>query len=116
MSFELTEQSERRLWERFPARFPAKIKDARDGFGEGLSLSDASATGARLISRDRFYLNDSIAVQVQVPDGQSPMNMKGEVVWARQKENSSWEIGMQFHKVEFMHLTRLYKFINPSLD
>ena len=116
MSFNLKEQSDRRLWERFPARFPARVKDARDRFGESLTLCDASATGARFQSKERFYLNDSIAIEIQVPDGQDPLNMKGEVVWAREDDNGNWEIGLRFYRSEFMRLTRLYKFVNPSLD
>lgn len=116
MSFDLSQKIDRRLWERFPARFPAKLKDERSDFGENLTLCDASATGIRFLSKERFYVHDSVALEVKVPDGQNPMYIKGEVVWVRQRENGRWEIGLRFFKFDFIRLTRLYKFIQPSIN
>ena len=93
--------SEKRSFERFEARYPAKIKDTRDEFGVNLSLRNASAEGIRLISRDRIYVNDSISIEVRLPDNDSPMTIRGEVVWAKLLPNKLWDIGLKCHKGRF---------------
>ena len=106
----LTQTEERRLFDRFPSRFPAKIKDAREDFGEAIHLRDASATGARFQSNERFYLHDSLVLEVSLPDGMAPMNLRGQVVWVKEKSPTIWDIGLKFHDVSFMHMARLYKY------
>ena len=54
------EQEERRIFERFPSRYPAKFKDARNGFGTDVYLRDASAGGVKITTKERLYLNDNI--------------------------------------------------------
>ena len=61
---ESKENQDRRLFLRFLARFPAKIKDAQQDFGNNLSLRDASAWGAKLTTKERYYINDSISLEV----------------------------------------------------
>lgn len=104
-----------RIFERFSAKFPAKFKDARDHYGSRLNLRDASAVGVRLSSRDRLFINDTITVEVRVPDGKSPMVLKGQVVWCRNKDVANWDVGLRLHRVDLMHIERLYKFVAPNL-
>ncbi len=100
---------ERRLFERFSARFPAKFKDSRNDFGTEVFLRDVSASGLRLVTRDRTFVNDSLALQVELPDGPSPLTLNGSVVWSK-PHDMMWEVGMNFHKIEFLKLHRLFKF------
>ena len=104
---------EKRVFERFSARFPAKLKDAREEFGHMLNLRDASAIGVRLTSRDRLFINDTITVEVRVPDAKGPMVLKGQVVWCKSKE-SNFDVGLRLHRIDLMHMQRLYKFVAPE--
>ena len=101
---------DRRCYERFMARFPAKFKDSRGGFGTDVFLRDVSAEGAKIVTKDRLFLNDSVALQVQLSDHFDPMTLRGQVVWLRHHNPSQWEIGLRFFKVHFMGIQRLYKF------
>ncbi len=101
---------DRRLFKRFAAKFPAKFKDERDDFGENLYLRNASAFGAQLATRTRLFLHDKISLEVKLPDNQSPMDMRGEVVWIRKSSENFWDVGVKFHKVQLMPVSRLYKF------
>ncbi len=101
--------SERRLFERFPTRLPAKFKDTRNDFGTTVSLRDASAQGLRLISRERLFLHDSISIEVKLPDSNNIMSLRGEVVWAKRFEDLFWNIGLKFYKIDFVALSRLYQ-------
>ena len=100
---------ERRLFERFSARFPAKFKDSRGDYGTDVFLRDVSASGARLMTRERTFINDSLALQVELPDGQSPLTLNGSVIWSK-PHDMMWEVGLTFHKIEFLRLHRLFKF------
>ncbi len=104
---------ERRIFDRFSARFPAKFKDSRNDYGTEVFLRDASAGGARLITRERSFINDSLSLLVELPDGQSPLNLNGYVVWAK-PQDVMWEIGITFHKIELVKLHRLFKYTLPE--
>ena len=103
--------SDRRIFERFPARFPAKVKDARDDFGTNIYLRNASAQGARLMSKERMFLNDNVSLEVKLPDNEFPMTLRGQVVWAQNTDANLWDVGVRFHAISLMHISRLYKFV-----
>jgi len=102
--------NERRIYDRFPARFPAKFKDTRSDFGRDVFLRDASATGANLVTKDRMFFNDRVDLEVALPDGQGPLVLSGRVMWSKPTNASMWDIGMQFDDVNFMRMHRLFKF------
>jgi hypothetical protein len=101
---------ERRLFDRFSARFPTKFKDSRSDYGTDVFLRDASASGVRILSIERMYLDDPVAIEVEVPDGGSPMVLSGKVAWVRPSNAAMWDIGLQFPKVNLMQMQRLFKF------
>ena len=102
--------NERRVFDRFPARFPAKFKDTRDGFGYNVFLRDASASGANIVTRDRMFFNDTVSLEVELPDGASPLILNGRVKWSKPTNASMWDVGLQFDEVKFMKIHRLFKF------
>ncbi len=100
---------ERRIFERFSARFPTKFKDARDDYGTEVFLRDASAQGIRIVTKERFFLDDQLALEVELPDGGEPMVLSGHVVWVKFLNLSLWDIGVQFSEVNFLKMQRLFK-------
>ena len=100
---------ERRIFERFSARFPVKFKDAREDYGTEVFLRDASAQGVRILTKERFFLEDQLALEVELPDGGEPMVLSGRVVWVKFLNLSLWDIGIQFHQVNFLKMQRLFK-------
>jgi len=103
--------NERRIFERFQARFPAKFKDTRDDFGNDVILRDASADGVNILTKDRLFLNDRIALEVELPDGNDPLVLSGRVIWSKPTiESSMWDIGLQFDEVNFMKMHRIFKY------
>ncbi|MEI7998298.1 MAG: PilZ domain-containing protein [Candidatus Omnitrophota bacterium] len=105
---------ERRIFDRFQTRFPAKFKDTRGDFGRDVFLRDASASGAHIVTNDRMFLNDRVALEVELPDGASPMVLSGRVVWSKPINISMWDVGFKFDDVNFMRLQRLFKFTLAS--
>lgn len=110
----LPEDDEQRMFERFPSRFPAKFKDTRNNFGDDVYLRDASAGGVRINTKERLYLNDHVAIEVDLPDGRGTMTLKGEVAWVKSREDGMWNVGLRFHKIDFMDMWRPYKFVAPE--
>jgi hypothetical protein len=109
LSSDLQTNEERRLFERFSARFPVKFKDAREDFGDEVFLRDASAEGIRILTKERFFLEDQLSVEVQLPDGGEPMVLSGRVVWVKLLNLSLWDIGVQFSQVNLLKMQRLFK-------
>ncbi|MCA9407747.1 MAG: PilZ domain-containing protein [Candidatus Omnitrophica bacterium] len=99
---------ERRFFERFSSRYPARIKDSREEFGARFHLREASAEGVRIRSTEKVFNNDSLTLEVKLPDGHDPMILKGHVVWTKNQDSKVWDIGLKFHKIRLMHLSRLY--------
>ena len=100
---------ERRIFERFSARYPVKFKDAREDYGSEVFLRDASAQGIRILTKERFFLDDQLALEVELPDGGEPLVLSGTVVWVKFLNLSLWEIGVQFPQVNFIKMQRLFK-------
>jgi len=107
--------NERRRFARFQACFPTKFKDTRDDFGYGVFLRDASANGVNILTKDRHFFNDRIALEVELPDGNDPLVLSGRVMWSKPtNESSMWDIGLKFDEVDFMKIQRIFKFTHTS--
>lgn len=100
---------ERRIFKRFSARFPVKFKDAREEYGTEVFLRDASAEGIRIMTKERFFLDDQLDLEVELPDGGEPMVLSGHVVWVKFMNLSLWDIGVRFPQVKFLKMQRLFK-------
>jgi len=99
----------RRLYERFQSRFPVKFKDTRNDFGSNVHLRNISAEGAKIVTQDRLYFSDSVSLEIELLDGKKPMTIRGEVVWTHKRDGEIWDVGIKFHKVNFMDLWRIYQ-------
>jgi len=105
----LQSRQERRLFDRFSARFPVKFKDAREDYGSEVFLRDASAQGVRIFTKERFFMDDQLSLEVELPDGGEPMVLSGRVKWVKLLNLSMWDIGIQFSQVHLLKMQRLFK-------
>lgn len=99
---------ERRYFQRFSSRYPARVKDSREEFGARFHLRDACAEGVKIRSTEKVFHNDSLTLEVKLPDGHDPMVLKGHVIWTVKHDPNAWDIGLKFHKIQLMRLSRLY--------
>lgn len=109
MPADLQVKDERRLFERFSARFPVKFKDARQEYGTDVFLRDASAQGVRIVTKERFFWGDRVSLDVELPDGGEPLGLSGRVIWVKLINLSLWEAGIQFHQVDLLKMQRIFK-------
>jgi hypothetical protein len=108
------EQQNRRVFERFSARFPAKFQHSHKDYGTEVFLRDASAQGLRMTSKERVFLHDSLSLIVKLPDGHDPMVLKGHVVWTKSRGSDLWEVGIELHKIELMAMQRLFNMVQDK--
>src|SRR3989338_1894339 len=108
------EVEDKRVFERFTARFPVKFKHSRNDFGTEVFLRDASAEGVKVSTKEKMFLNDSVSLLVKLPDGHDPLTLNGQVVWTKSKSDDLWEVGLKFHKVNLMEMQRIFKLVNDT--
>lgn len=106
----MDEWEDNRVFDRFAARFPVKFQGSRRDFGSEVFLRDFSAQGARFVTSEQLEVNDSVSVQVKLPDGNSSLNLNGQIVWTKNQSPGSREIGLKFHRIKFMSLQKLFQF------
>jgi len=104
--------AERRLFERFDANFPTKYKYKEGDFGDNVFLQNASAQGVRLSSKERLFVNESVSLEVELPDGQNPMVLTGQVVWSKRDIDENWNVGLRFHNLSLMKMSRMFRMNN----
>ena len=106
----LVQIDDRRVFDRFSARFPVKFKGSREDFGSSVFLRDMSAEGAKIALRGHVYVNDEVDLLVELPDGHAPMQISGKVVWARATSPQTWDAGVKLDKVDFMETQRIFHY------
>ena len=104
-------ENERRIFDRFQSRFPTKFKDSRVDFGNDVFLRDTSANGVNILTKDRLFINDQIALEVELPDGNDPLVLRGRVMWSKPtNESSMWDNGLEFEEVDLLKMQRILKY------
>lgn len=106
--------NEKRVFERFDARFPAKFKHSPGDYGTDVLLRDASALGVKVSTKDRLFMSDAVSLMVKLPDSQDPLVLNGEVVWTKNSEPNWWDVGLRLHKVNFMEMQRIFRLVNDN--
>ena len=101
---------DRRIFDRFTARFPVKLKDSRDDYGSNVFLRDVSAEGAKVSTKENLFVNDKVEFLVELPDGKEPLSFNGHVVWVHGLNPQLREAGVRFEKIDFMDTQRIFKF------
>ena len=103
-----------RIFQRFQARFPTKFKHSRDDYGTDVFLRDVSAQGVKVTTKKRMFLHDSVSLLVSLPDDKTPLTINGRIIWTKTKGPDLWDVGLEFHKVNFMNLHRVFKILMPE--
>ena len=105
---------DKRIFERFTARFPVKFKHSYNDFGMEVFLRDASAEGIKVTTKERMFVNDSVSILVKLPDGKDVLMLNGQVIWIKSKSPDLWEVGLKLHKVNLMEMQRMFKLVQEA--
>ena len=101
---------DRRLFERFLARFPAKYQDCREDFGSNVFLRDISAEGAKIATKEPMLRDDKVDLLVELPDGHEPMALSGHVAWVNETNPHTWDVGLRFEEIDLFRTHRIFKY------
>ncbi len=100
---------DRRVFERFSAKFPVKFKDTRNDYGTDVFLRNASASGVQIVTTERMFLDDPVALEIEIPDGGAPLILNGHVAWSKPSNAAMWDVGLQLTGIQMMGMHRLFK-------
>jgi len=106
---------EKRKFQRYkvdlPIRFLCK-ETQREGEGR---LLDISANGAGLIlTLEKLSSGLHLEVWVELADKKEPLYLTGVVVWTKEIKVGVFHAGIQFDKVDFISMWRLFEVIKPK--
>jgi len=76
--------------------------------------ADLSEGGIGLLANNLIQLGEEVALQIAVPDSQTPISVKGRVVW-QQSATSGFRLGIQFQEVEALSRARILQLITERL-
>lgn len=102
------EKDERRMFDRFRIDFSAEIKKA-DGQGTEVAQShDISASGIGLFTEEKLLPELKLELWLGIPNGHPPFHGSARVIWSKQVQENKWRSGLEFEKVDFMGIRRIF--------
>jgi len=100
------EMNDRRIFERFSTRFPARFL-SRDSASEGQAQTlDISAKGMGLETAQELKLRSDVEIWLDLPDKGGPLYARGQVVWSRQQGLNNFHSGVELEKADLMGISR----------
>ncbi len=100
---------DRRIFQRFKVRFPAKLLDLTNGNEFSAETSDISAKGIGFVLKDDLPANTPLEAWLEVPDNREPLYARGLAVWSRQDGDSGYRIGVDLERADLMGLSRILR-------
>lgn len=103
------EMEDHRIFQRFNARFPARLLDLTNGNEISAETRDVSAKGIGLALQEDLPANTPLEAWIEVPDQGEPIYARGLAVWSRQDPGSGYRIGMDLERADLMGLSRILR-------
>ena len=100
---------DRRIFQRFDVRFPAKLLDLTNGNEFHAEARDISAKGVGLAIKEDLPANTPLEAWLEIPDKREPLYARGMAVWSRQDGDTGYRIGMELERAELMGLSRILR-------
>ncbi|MCQ9207837.1 MAG: PilZ domain-containing protein [Omnitrophica bacterium] len=101
-------KNERRMFDRFMVDFSAEIKTVEAQENSYGQCHDVSATGMGLFTEDKLIPNTKLELWLGVPNGHPPFHGSARVIWSKQVQEDKWRSGLEFEKVDFMSIRRIF--------
>lgn len=109
MAEKVNGSKDRRIFERFVAKFPLRFIDLfRSKEGEA-QVHDVSAKGIGIVAQNEIPMHTPLEMWLDIPDRGEPIHTRGEVMWSRQDEPGKWRSGVNLEKADLMGISRVLR-------
>jgi len=102
---------DRRIFDRFIAKFPVKFINLRENKESEASIDDVSAKGICITANEQLHPRTALEMWLEIPDKGEPLYTRGEVVWSRRVESDKFKVGVNLEKADLMGLSRVLRAI-----
>jgi hypothetical protein len=106
---ETGKMEDRRVFERFPVRFPSRFLDMTYNHEGRAEVEDVGAKGLRLLADEELKVHTPLEVWLDIPDKGEPLYTRGEVVWSHRTKGGSYDTGINLEKANLMGLSRILR-------
>lgn len=100
---------DRRIFERFSAKFPLRFIDLKRNKEGQAQVQDVSAKGLGIIAQDELTTDTTLEMWLDVPDRGEPLYTRGEVVWSKLTQPGQWRLGVDLEKADLMAMSRILR-------
>ncbi len=100
---------DKRIFERFPARFPLRFLDLRENRESQAEVLDVSAKGVGMITREQLQPNTTLEMWLHIPDKGEPLYTRGQVAWSRAQGPNEYRAGINLERADMMGLSRVLR-------
>jgi hypothetical protein len=100
---------DRRIFDRFTAKFPVKFINLRENKESEASIDDVSAKGIGITANEQLQPRTALEMWLEIPDKGEPLYTRGEVIWSRMIETGKYRVGVNLEKADLMGLSRVLR-------
>jgi len=100
---------DRRTFQRFNVRLPARLLDLNSGEEIPAETSDISAKGIGLALNRELAVNTPLEAWIHIPDRGEPLYTRGLAVWSRKNGEDEYQIGMDLERADLMNFSRILR-------
>lgn len=110
-------KNDRRMFDRFEVDFSAELKYPEVPEVEKSDFAqccDVSAGGVGLYTDEALIPGTNLELALAVPDGHLPFRGLARVIWSKQVHENKWRSGLEFRKVDFMGIRRIFETVGKK--
>ena len=101
--------ADRRVFERFAAKFPVRCLDGLSGRELKAESADLSAKGICLAAAENLAVSLPLELWLEVPDQGEPFYARGEVAWCQPGQAGCFRIGVHLERADLMGVSRVLR-------
>ena len=105
----LNNSKDRRIFERFAAKFPLRFIDLKRNIEGQAEVRDYSAKGLGIIAQEELRPDTALEMWLDIPDRGEALYTRGGVVWSRFIEPGQWRAGIDLEKADLMVMSRVLR-------
>lgn len=104
-----TNFKDKRIFERFSVKLPARFLGANSDKEKEAETSDISAKGIGLVTNEELLPNTVLELWLHIPDKGQPLYARGQVVWSKTVSADEYQAGINLEKANLMGMSRILR-------